>query len=101
MKKRPAIKKWKKPKHIKEYPVGPGFQAGHLVTPNAGWRTFKPVVDQEDCTGCGICCLLCPEGVMYKKDGELVIDYDFCKGCGICEHQCPAKAIKMIKEDSE
>ena len=72
MKKRPEIKKWKKPKHIKEYPVGPGFEAGHLVTPNAGWRTFKPVVDQEDCTGCGACAHVCPtnEITMEHKDGK-------------------------------
>ena len=101
MKKRPAVTKWKKPRHIKDYPLGPGFKAGHLAVTNAGWRTFKPVVDQDVCTGCGICCLLCPDGVMYQKDGKLFIDYDFCKGCGICRHQCPVKAIKMVKENSE
>ncbi len=101
MKKRPGITKWDRPKHIDDYPLGPGFKAGHLVGGNAGWRTFRPEVKPDVCTGCGRCCLLCPDGVIYKN-GEIVdIDYDFCKGCGICAYECRVKAIDMKKENTE
>ena len=86
MKKRPGITKWDRPKHIDDYPVGPGFKAGHLAGGNAGWRTFRPVVKPDVCTGCG----------------DIVeIVYDFCKGCGVCAHECRVKAIDMKKENIE
>ncbi len=97
---RPAIKKLKKPLHISEYPIGPCFEAGHLVTENAGWRINRPVVLPEKCIGCYNCYLCCPEGVIFKSEdeGKIEIDYAFCKGCGICARICKRDAIEMIKE---
>ena len=101
MKKRPGISHWNRPKHIKDYAEGPGFKAGHLAAGNAGWRTFRPVVKPERCTGCGVCCLLCPDGVIHEQENKIAIDLDFCKGCGICAHECRANAIDMVKEKKE
>lgn len=95
---RPSITEYKTPVHISEYPVGPCYQAGHLVTDNAGWRTEKPILDKENCTGCFYCYLCCPEGVIFKLDGKIEIDYSFCKGCGICARVCKSEAIVMIRE---
>lgn len=97
---RPGIRKFKKPTHISEYPTGPCFEAGHLVTENAGWRTEKPVHQRELCIGCYYCYLCCPEGVISKSEGEgkIDIDYAFCKGCGICAKVCKKNAIQMIRE---
>lgn len=95
---RPHVQVYKRPKHIKDYPVGSTFTAGFLVDKNAGWRTFKPVVDREKCIGCLRCYLVCPDGVIFKSEGKVDIDYDFCKGCGVCEHECKVKAITMVKE---
>ena len=48
------------------------------------WRSMRPVVDFEKCTGCGICWSLCPEGCITKRDdGKFKMDMDYCKGCGI------------------
>jgi pyruvate ferredoxin oxidoreductase delta subunit len=44
---RPVKQDYKRPTHIKDFPVGPQFEAGHLADENAGWRTFKPVVDTD------------------------------------------------------
>lgn len=69
------------------------------------WRTYKPDVDFNKCTGCGICVRLCPEGIMKLcpvKDFDkpkAVIDYDYCKGCGICFSECPFKAIDFGLEE--
>ncbi|MDD1669163.1 MAG: 4Fe-4S binding protein [Methanomicrobiales archaeon] len=60
------------------------------------WRTFRPVIDPEQCNKCGLCSLYCPEGVISE---EQEIDYDFCKGCGICAEECPKKAIRMVREE--
>jgi len=96
---RPIIKPYMMPRTMQEIPFGATFESGHLVEGNAGWRTFKPEVDQEKCTLCLTCYLVCPDGVIFKKGDQLCIDYDFCKGCGICAHECKFDAIKMVKEE--
>ena len=95
---RPELVKYIKPTHINDYPVGPSCKAGYLTSVNSGWRTEKPIVDEETCIGCYQCYLCCPEGVIFKKNDIIDIDYDFCKGCGICAHICPKKAISMMNE---
>ncbi|MCE4600262.1 MAG: 4Fe-4S binding protein [Desulfurococcales archaeon] len=63
------------------------------------WRTQKPVVNLDKCTGCLICWLYCPEDTIIRLENDKVaIDYDYCKGCGICAHQCPFDAIEMVPE---
>jgi len=99
---KPELKIFKTAADISDYPEGPSFEAGHLVSKNAGWRTFRPLVDEDKCVGCYKCYLVCPDGVIMKKEnGKIEIDYDFCKGCGICAFECPANAITMIKERGE
>jgi len=98
---RPKVVTWKRPTKLSEYPTGPGFEAGHLVSENAGWRTFRPVVDTDKCTGCLRCYLVCPDGTIYKEAGKVAVSYDFCKGCGVCAHECKVGAITMVKEDGE
>ena len=95
---KPVLKKYTKPSHISEYPLGPCYEAGHLVTKNAGWRNEKPVIDHDKCINCLKCYMYCPDGVIYKTDINIDIDYDFCKGCGICAKICNSKAIKMERE---
>ncbi len=62
------------------------------------WRTFRPIVDREKCTGCGMCEKFCPDNAIKVVDGKAVIDYKHCKGCLICMKECPANAIKKDRE---
>ncbi len=86
------------PTSLSDTPDTPSYEAGYLVSKNAGWRNRKPVVDTEKCRGCLQCYLCCPDGVIFKKDGKVDIDYDFCKGCGICSRACKFGAIEMEAE---
>jgi pyruvate ferredoxin oxidoreductase gamma subunit len=68
------------------------------VRKTGNWRIFKPILNPEKCTRCGICVIYCPEGVITMTDNGLEIDYDNCKGCLICFNECPVKAFNYIRE---
>lgn len=88
----------KNPVSFDEVPEATAYEAGFLVTKNAGWRNFRPVIDEKKCVGCLQCYLYCPDGVIFKKDKKVSVDYDFCKGCGICKNICKVQAISMEEE---
>lgn len=88
----------KNPVSFDEVPEATAYEAGFLVTKNAGWRNFRPVIDEQKCVGCLQCYLYCPDGVIFKKDKKVSVDYDFCKGCGICKNICKIQAISMEEE---
>ncbi|QOR36749.1 4Fe-4S binding protein [Clostridium sp. 'deep sea'] len=96
---RPKVRKWTEPKTIKDYPLGSTCKGDHLTSINAGWRTFKPVIDFSKCVNCLRCFLVCPDGAIDKSGEKLEIDYDYCKGCGVCAYECKLKAIDMVREE--
>ena len=72
-----------------------------LAQKTGNWRTLRPVVNVEECIGCGVCESFCPEASVRVVDHVAKINYDYCKGCGICANECPKKAIDMIPELGE
>ena len=53
------------------------------------------VIDEERCSGCRICNLLCPYSAISFIEDEKVsrINEALCKGCGTCVAACPSVAI--------
>lgn len=70
-----------------------------MVNKTGSWRTFRPVIDHDECVGCGNCEKFCPDmAVKEVEENRYEIDLDYCKGCGICAEECPVDAIEMVKE---
>lgn len=53
-------------------------------------------IDEDACTGCGLCVSACHEGAIAMKDGKArLIRDDYCDGLGNCLPACPAGAISF------
>jgi heterodisulfide reductase subunit A len=76
-------------------------------------------INEEKCTGCGVCAQECPVRAVDEYNAELnqrtgvfvkypqavplvfSIDKNICIGCGICENLCRAEAIEYHQEAEE
>jgi ferredoxin len=59
-------------------------------------------IDNEKCTGCGLCVPNCPEGALQVIDGKARLVSDlFCDGLGACVGYCPEGAITLEERDAE
>jgi heterodisulfide reductase subunit A len=55
------------------------------------------IIDEELCSGCGICAEICVYDALSlnERKGVMTINEVLCKGCGACAAACPSKAIKL------
>ena len=59
-------------------------------------------IDQEKCTGCGLCIPKCPEGAIQLIDGKARLVSDLlCDGLGACLGHCPEGAITIEEREAE
>ena len=61
-----------------------------------------PVIDTDECIGCGLCAEACPQEVIaidYGRGVATVSSEDDCIACGDCMEECPMGAITDIEED--
>jgi heterodisulfide reductase subunit A len=62
-------------------------------------EAINAFVNEDECSGCGICEVLCPFQAieLQDRDGKRVshINEAICKGCGTCGAACPSGAISM------
>ncbi len=59
-------------------------------------------IDEEKCTGCGLCVPGCPEGALQIIDGKARLVSDLmCDGLGACIGECPEDAITIEIRDAE
>jgi len=53
-------------------------------------------LNEENCTGCGMCVNVCPHEVFLIKGGKAhIIDIDSCMECGACAKNCSFSAIEV------
>jgi NAD-dependent dihydropyrimidine dehydrogenase PreA subunit len=58
-------------------------------------------IDEEKCTGCGLCIPDCPEGALQILEGKARLVSDlFCDGLGACIGICPEGAIEVIEREA-
>ena len=58
-------------------------------------------IDEEKCTGCGLCILACAEGALRIVDGKAkLISDNYCDGLGACIGECPEGAIIIEKREA-
>ncbi len=53
-------------------------------------------IDEELCSGCGLCVTPCAEGAIEIRDGKAhVISDELCDGAGFCLAVCPSGALSV------
>ncbi len=89
------------PKNIAEtLAQGSGSAAKMSIHLSRGKAISEPItsrVDEDKCTGCGTCEMICPFGAIRVDLDTLKASTMevLCKGCGSCAASCPEKAISM------
>ena len=60
----------------------------------------RPLIIEEECSGCGICIDSCPNGVLELIDDVArVVNEEDCDACATCMEDCAMEAITEIEED--
>ena len=60
------------------------------------------VLDNRDCTGCGVCVKKCQtDALTLDAEERSVLDRDRCIGCGLCIKTCPGKCLTLVPKHPE
>jgi len=59
------------------------------------------VINQQKCTGCGLCVEVCPDRIITVEDEIAVVTVERCMECGHCLAACPVEAISVASIDPD
>ena len=57
-------------------------------------------IDDEACSGCGVCIDRCWMQALHMEGDLAVRDAKRCIGCGICIYVCPSDAMKLVRRET-
>ncbi len=58
-----------------------------------------PVIDEELCTGCGLCAGACEFHALLALPGVPLLMPELCHNCGVCAYVCPEEAITEVDRE--
>jgi len=59
-------------------------------------------IDEEKCTGCGLCIVACAEGALRIVDGKAkLVSEVYCDGLGACLGKCPHGALTIEQREAD
>ena len=59
-------------------------------------------IDEDKCTGCGLCVPACAEGAIEIVDGKAKVIKDLlCDGLGACIGDCPEDALHIVERETD
>ena len=75
------------------------YEAEHLLSGfrDTSAMAVRYVVS-KGCVYCGGCVAECPAGAVRMTSRGAVIDQDVCTGCGLCYDNCVAEAIEKLEQ---
>jgi len=67
------------------------YGSSGLISPSA----FIAAIDQQTCTGCGICTERCPAAAIDAGGDKPTVNPKVCLGCGVCARFCPTGSCRL------
>jgi 2-oxoglutarate ferredoxin oxidoreductase subunit delta len=65
-------------------------------------KSYRHILRERYCKGCGICVSFCPKKVLSLRSGKVFVErQELCIGCLMCELRCPDFAIEVERKDEE
>lgn len=64
-------------------------------------KTVTTIIDEELCTGCGLCIEVCPSNTITIEGNKAVVTGRKSLNCGHCSAVCPTGAIKVSAMDPD
>ncbi len=66
---------------------------GNYLTEKKEVTIFNPIINKEQCTGCGECARFCEEKALVCWGSTPILFPEMCSGCKGCKLVCPTNAI--------
>jgi ferredoxin len=77
------------------------MQAHNNGSPMLASSGYVSRVDEDLCSGCGVCVDHCQFGAAQLIGGWHAVDHTRCMGCGVCVGKCENGALSLVRDPSK